>query len=157
MGFSDMTPQNLSLITTFLLVFAAAIGGGTIARVFKQPTILGYIAAGVLIGNLAYGVIDHATIAMIAEAGVTLLLFTLGVEFSFLRLKKVLRSVLIPAILQILITVGVFFVLSLGLGIAILPALFMASAFSLSSTAVVVKILSERGELETIPGEIATG
>ena len=152
-----MTPQNLSLITTFLLVFAAAIGGGTIARVFKQPTILGYIAAGVLIGNLAYGVIDHATIAMIAEAGVTLLLFTLGVEFSFLRLKKVLRSVLIPAILQILITVGVFFVLSLGLGIAILPALFMASAFSLSSTAVVVKILSERGELETMPGIVATG
>lgn len=152
-----MTPQNLSLITTFLLVFAAAIGGGTLARVFRQPTILGYIAAGVLIGNLAYGVIDHAILRIIAEAGVTLLLFTLGVEFSFLRLKKVLRIVLVPAVLQILLTVGIFLALSSGLGIPVLPGLFMASAFSLSSTAVVVKILSERGELETLPGEVATG
>lgn len=152
-----MTPHNFSLITTFLLVFAAAIGGGTLARVFKQPTILGYIAAGVFIGNLAYGLIDHATLRIIAEAGVTLLLFTLGVEFSFLRLKKVLRSVLVPAVLQILMTMGVFLGLSLGLGIAILPSLFMAAAFSLSSTAVVVKILSERGELETMPGIVATG
>ncbi|MDP1722467.1 MAG: cation:proton antiporter [Candidatus Gottesmanbacteria bacterium] len=152
-----MQPHSVSLITTFLLVFAAAIGGGTLARVFKQPTILGYIAAGVFIGNLAYGVIDHATLRIIAEAGVTLLLFTLGVEFSFLRLKKVFRSIFVPAVLQILMTIGVFLGLSLGLGIALLPSLFMAAAFSLSSTAVVVKILSERGELETMPGEVATG
>lgn len=152
-----MFPHNFSLITTFLLVFAAAIGGGTLARVFKQPTILGYIAAGVLIGNVAFGVIDHAMLRLIAEAGVTLLLFTLGVEFSFLRLKNVLRSILVPAVIQIFITLGAFMGLSIGLGIALLPSLFMAAAFSLSSTAVVVKILSERGELETMPGEVATG
>ncbi|MEK9143237.1 MAG: cation:proton antiporter [Patescibacteria group bacterium] len=152
-----MFPHNFSLITTFLLVFAAAIGGGTLARVFKQPTILGYIAAGVLIGNAAFGIIDHAMLRLIAEAGVTLLLFTLGVEFSFLRLKKVLRSILVPAVIQILITLGAFLGLSIGLGIALLPSLFMAAVFSLSSTAVVVKILSERGELETMPGEVATG
>src|SRR3989344_7921641 len=92
------------LITTFLLVFAAAIGGGTIARIAKLPTILGYIAAGVLIGNIAFGIIDHTTLRLIAEAGVTLLLFTLGVEFSFLRLKKVLRSIFFPAVLQILVS-----------------------------------------------------
>ena len=109
-----MTPHNLSLITTFLLVFATAIGGGTIARVLKQPTILGYIAAGVLIGNLASGIIDHVTLQGIAEIGVTLLLFTLGVEFSFFRLRKVLRSVLFPAILQVLVSFIVFLVLLLS-------------------------------------------
>lgn len=149
--------QNLSLITTFLLVFAAAIGGGTLARALRQPTILGYIAAGVLMGNAAFGIIDHATLRLIAEAGVTLLLFTLGVEFSFLRLKKVLHTVLIPAIVQILISIGVFLSLAMVLGIDPIPALFIACAFSLSSTAVVVKILSERSELETQPGEVATG
>lgn len=152
-----MFPHNLSLITTFLLVFAAAIGGGTLARVFKQPTILGYIAAGVLIGNIAFGIIDHTTLRLIAEVGVTLLLFTLGVEFSFLRLKKVLRSIFFPAVLQILVSLIGFLVLSVGLGIGLLPSLFIAAAFSLSSTAVVVKVLSERGELETVPGEVATG
>lgn len=152
-----MQPHNLSLITTFLLVFAAAIGGGTIAKVVRQPTILGYIAAGVLIGNVAFDIIDHQTLRLIAEAGVTLLLFTLGVEFSFLRLKRVLRSVLFPAITQIILSLTIFLILSMGLGMTILPSLFMAAAFSLSSTAVVVKILSERGELETVPGEVATG
>jgi len=145
------------LITTFLLVFAAAIGGGTIARILKQPTILGYIAAGVLIGNIAFGIIDHTTLRLIAEVGVTLLLFTLGVEFSFLRLKKVLRSIFFPAVLQILVSLIGLLVLSVGLGIGFLPSLFIAAAFSLSSTAVVVKVLSERGELETVPGEVATG
>lgn len=145
------------LVTTFLLVFAAAIGGGTIARVFKQPTILGYIAAGVLMGNIAFGIIDHTTLRLIAEVGVTLLLFTLGVEFSFLRLKKVLRSIFFPAMLQILVSFIALLVLSVGLGIGLLPSLFIAAAFSLSSTAVVVKVLSERGELETVPGEVSTG
>ncbi len=152
-----MFAQNVSLITTFLLVFAAAIGGGTLARILKQPTIVGYIAAGVLIGNLAFGIIDHETLRLIAQAGVTLLLFTLGVEFSFLRLKKVLRSVLVPAIIQIAISIVAFLLLSIGLGVGPLPSLFLAAAFSLSSTAVVVKVLSERGELETVPGEVATG
>ncbi len=152
-----MFPYNFSLITTFLLVFAAAIGGGTLARVFRQPTILGYIAAGVLIGNIAFGIIDHTTLRIIAEVGVTLLLFTLGVEFSFLRLKKVLRSIFFPAVLQILVSFIALLVVSVGLGIGLLPSLFIAAAFSLSSTAVVVKVLSERGELETVPGEVATG
>lgn len=147
----------MELVTTFLLVFAAAIGGGTIARVTRQATIVGYIAAGTLIGNIAYGIIDHGMLARIAEVGVTLLLFTLGVELSFLRLKRVIRSVLVPAVLQIITSIFVFFLLAMGLGMGTVPALFLAAAFSLSSTAVVVKILSERGELETVPGETATG
>lgn len=147
----------MELVTTFLLVFAAAIGGGTIARIAKLPTILGYIAAGVLVGNIAFGIIDHTTLRLIAEVGVTLLLFTLGVEFSFLRLKKVLRSIFFPAVLQILVSFIALLVVSVGLGIGLLPSLFIAAAFSLSSTAVVVKVLSERGELETVPGEVATG
>jgi CPA2 family monovalent cation:H+ antiporter-2 len=152
-----MTPHNFSLVTTFLLLFAAAIGGGTIARVTKQSAIVGYIAAGILIGNMARGVIDHGVLGSIAQVGVTLLLFTLGVEFSFLRLKCIIRSVLVPAILQIGVSILVFFLFAAGLGLGAVPAIFIAAAFSLSSTAVVVKILSERGELETVPGETATG
>lgn len=147
----------MQLVTTFLLVFAAAIGGGTIARTVRQPTIVGFIAAGVLIGTVASGIIDHAILALIAQAGVTLLLFTLGVEFSFLRLKTVLRSVLFPAVLQITLTGIAFFLLSLGLGMGARQALFFGAALALSSTAVVVKVLSERGELETVPGKVATG
>lgn len=152
-----MQPDNLSLITTVLLIFAAAIGGGVIARQLKLPTIVGYIAMGVLVGNLSAGSIDHSFLELIAQTGVTLLLFTLGVEFSFLRLQKVLKTILVPAILQIILCIIVFLFLLLGMGLGLLPALFIAAAVSLSSTAVVVKVLSERGELETQPGEVATG
>lgn len=152
-----MNPHTVSLLTTFLLVFAAAIGGGTIARVFGQPTIVGYIGAGAVAGAVSAGSVDKGTLALISEAGVTLLLFTLGIEFSFLRLQKVIRSVLLPAVLQLALCIAAFFALAIGLGIGPVASAFLASAFSLSSTAVVVKVLSERGELDTVPGETATG
>ncbi len=152
-----MVPNNFSLISTVFLLFAAAIGGGVIARKLKLPTIVGYIAMGVIVGNLNPGPIDRVFLELVAQIGVTLLLFTLGVEFSFLRLQKVLRTILIPAILQIILCLFVFFLLLFGMGLGFLPALFIAAAASLSSTAVVVKVLSERGELETQPGEVATG
>ena len=78
----------MTLFTTLLLVFLSAIIGGLIAKKLRQPAIIGYIAVGVLIGNVFSKVIDKALISQIAEVGVTLLLFTLGVEFSFERLKK---------------------------------------------------------------------
>ncbi len=147
----------MTLFTTLLLVFLSAIIGGLIAKKLRQPAIIGYIAVGVLIGNVFSKVIDKALISQIAEVGVTLLLFTLGVEFSFERLKKILKTVSWAATLQILISFFLFLPLFSWFGYAFLPALFIAIACALSSTAVVVRMLTERGEKETIPGEVMIG
>jgi len=147
----------MSLFTTLLLVCLSAIIGGLIAKAFRQPLILGYIAVGVAIGNVFGQFVDRTLIDHIAEGGVTLLLFTLGIEFSFQRLRSVLRTVSWAAVLQMLISFAVFMTVFLWMGYAFLPALYIALASSLSSTAVVIRILSERGELETIPGEVLTG
>ncbi|KKR78614.1 MAG: hypothetical protein UU25_C0036G0007 [Microgenomates group bacterium GW2011_GWB1_40_9] len=147
----------MTLFTTLLLVFLSAIVGGLIARKLRQPAIIGYIAVGVLVGNIFSRSVDKTLIGEIAEVGVTLLLFTLGVEFSFERLKKILKTVSWAAALQILISFFIFLPLFSWFGYAFLPALFIAIASSLSSTAVVVRMLSERGEKETIPGEVMTG
>ncbi len=152
-----MDIHSLSLISTLLLVFSAAIFGGTIARLLKQPMLLGYIAAGILFGNLFPHIVNQTFLKGIADSGVTLLLFTLGVEFSFHRLKRLLKTVGWAAILQILLCIFLFLLSTMFLGLAFLPALVIAIAGSLSSTAVVVKVLSERGELDTIPGEVMTG
>lgn len=149
--------HSFSLITTFLLLLAAALGGGAIAIRLKLPSIVGYIAGGVVVGNVLSSGFDHQLIAWISEAGVTLLLFTLGVEFSFHRLKRILHAISWPAIGQILITMFFVIVALIALKISFVPALFLASAAALSSTAIVVKVLSERGELDSIPGELATG
>lgn len=147
----------MTLFTTLLLVFLSAIIGGLVAKKLRQPAIIGYIAVGVLVGNVFSKSIDKTLIDQIAESGVTLLLFTLGVEFSFERLKKVMKTVSWAATLQILISFFLFFPFFLWCGYAFLPSLFIALAATLSSTAVVVRMLTERGEKETIPGEVMTG
>lgn len=147
----------MSLFTTLFLVFIAAIIGGLLAKKLRQPMILGYIVVGVFVGNVFPKLIDSSLIGTIAESGVTLLLFTLGVEFSFHRLRKIMKVVTWAAVLQILLSFCIFLPVFLSFGYAFLPTLFIAIAASLSSTAVVVRMLSERGELETIPGEILTG
>ena len=151
-----MDLQNLSLIGTFLLVITASVGGGLVARYLKLPLVLGYIFGGILIGNLFPHAIDSSLISLIADVGVTLLLFTIGIEFSFHRLEKVLAGIVKPATIQIAGTIGLFFIINTFFGFAVLPSLFIAVAVALSSTAVIIKYLTERGERETVPGEHVT-
>jgi CPA2 family monovalent cation:H+ antiporter-2 len=152
-----MDAHSLSLISTLLLVFSSAIIGGAVAKMLKQPTLLGYIAAGILFGNVFPRVTDAAFLKGIGDVGVTLLLFTLGVEFSFRRLKKLMGTLPWAAIAQIVLCIFLFLLFTMFLGFPFLAALVIAIAGSLSSTAVIVKVLSERGELDTVPGEVMTG
>ena len=104
-----MDTHSLSLISTLLLVFSAAIFGGATAKLVKQPLLLGYIAAGVLFGNVFPAITDQSFLKIIAETGVTLLLFTLGVEFSFHRLKRLMSTIGWAAVFQILLCIFVAF------------------------------------------------
>lgn len=149
--------NSLGLISTFLLLLSAALGGGAIAMRLGMPSIVGYIAAGVLVGNIFSAVVDHSFVALIAQSGVILLLFTLGVEFSFHKLRRILHVVAWPTIAQILMTFTLILLLLISIRIPFIPSLYIAAAVSLSSTAIVVKLLSQRGELDTVPGEMATG
>ncbi len=147
--------HSFSLITTLVFVFGAAMVGGMLAKRLKLPTIVGYIAAGIVFGNVGNPWTDHAFLSLIADVGVTLLLFTIGVEFSFQRLRGVLGTVAWAAILQVILIAIVFLFTFVGFGVPFVAALFIAAATSLSSTALVVKVLSERGELDTVSGTVA--
>ncbi len=149
--------HSIALIETLFLVFLSAIVGGIIAKKLHQPPLIGYVALGVLFGNLFASSTNSSFLQQIADAGVTLLLFTIGLEFSFHRLRKVLGTLVWAVTTQILVTILACYFLFLWLGFDPLPSLYIAVACSLSSTAIVVKILSERGELETVPGELSTG
>lgn len=153
---SEVDPHSIIAITTLFLIFGSAIVGGLIAKRLRLPALIGYIASGVVFGNVLTAGIDEVLLVRIADAGVTLLLFTLGVEFSFHRLKNAIGSIAWAAVAQILVSLLLFVLLFLWLGFGFLPALYIAVAASLSSTAIVVKVLSERGELESVPGELST-
>jgi CPA2 family monovalent cation:H+ antiporter-2 len=138
-------------------VFVAAIVGGVLASKLRMPAVIGYIAAGVCLGNIAVRHLDIHFIETIGEVGVTLLLFTLGLEFSFHRLRKILPPLVAPALLQVVVTALVILPSLLLIGLPYYASVLIAIAGALSSTAVVIRVLTERGELESVPGEVLTG
>ncbi len=145
------------MVSTLFLVFLAAFVGGVGAQLLRLPSVVGYIASGVIFGNIFTGGLDRPFLQTTATVGVTLLMFTLGVEFSFHRLGKVLSHVWPLVLLQILFCFLVLFGLTQLLRLDWITGVYLAFATSLSSTAIAIKILSEKGELATVPGELSTG
>lgn len=149
-AYSDLT--GLAVV-----VLAAAICGVIMTRI-RQPAIVGYIFAGVLLGPSALGVVqDRGQIGALAELGVLLLLFLIGMELSLRGFKGVWRTAITATVLQIAASVGVALALSLlfdwPLGVAILLGFVIA----LSSTAVVIKMLEEMNILRTPVAQITIG
>lgn len=149
---------DLTLARDLVLVLAIALFGGSIARKLKLPLLTGYILGGFLAGVLLGRFVTFGPeLATVGEIGVAFLLFTLGIEFSFSRLTRVSRVAFWGGLLQILATI-IFGLLIFPLfGFNFYSSLFLASVFSLSSTAIVVRILTERGEIDSLHGEIMVG
>lgn len=149
---------DISLARDLLFVFLAALTGGVLAKVFRLPLIVGYLVSGIFAGTVITRFFPVAqTVQSIAELGVALLLFTLGLEFSTTKLKELGEVVILCSFIQILLSILLGLVFFPLLGFDFYSSLFFGSVFSLSSTAVVLSVLAERGEVETLHGEIAAG
>lgn len=147
------------LLLDLAIAFGAALGGGLIARLLKQPAILGYIVAGVVISPDALGLVQNINdIRTIATIGVVLLLFTLGVESSFHELKRIRNVAIIGGTVQIVVITGLG-ALAVGflLGQGLREAIVLGFLISLSSTKVVIGMLVERGEANSVHGRVMIG
>jgi len=145
----------LTDIITILILSAVVI---YLCGQIKLPVIVGFLLTGVLVGPGGFRLIaEPATVNVIAEMGVVLLLFTVGLEVSLLELLRLRRMVFLCGSLQVLVTVLVFFLLAWAGGWSPREALVAGFLVSLSSTAVVIKILQERAELDTPHGNIIMG
>jgi CPA2 family monovalent cation:H+ antiporter-2 len=141
------------------IIVVAGLIGGIIAQQLKQPLILGYILAGVLVGPYT-GVVpitEVHNIELLAEIGVALLLFALGLEFSLKELKPVRNIALIGTPIQILLTMACGFAIGRFLGLGLLPSLWLGALFSLSSTMVTLKTLMSQGRLGTLSSRVMIG
>ncbi len=153
-------PEDFRLIVDLVTVLAAAAMGGLLAAMLRQPVLLGYLIAGVIIGPTGLGLIKELVqVETLAQFGVAFLLFALGVEFSFAELRKVQAISLGGGALQIALTILVTALVSLGVGWVTSPAqgVFLGAILSLSSTAVVLRCLMERNETETTHGQVMLG
>ncbi|WP_292370245.1 cation:proton antiporter [Methanoregula sp. UBA64] len=126
---------------------------------FKIPSIVCFLVIGMLAGPYALSIVsDQSTIETIGEIGVILLLFTIGLEFSFERLLKAWRVVVIGGAFQVCTTILVAaLILHFLNGVRFTESIFFGFLVSLSSTAIVMKILQDRGEVETVPGRTLLG
>ncbi|MGB8700977.1 MAG: cation:proton antiporter [Thermosynechococcaceae cyanobacterium] len=151
---------NLFLIVDMVTVLGAAAVGGYAASRLGQPVLLGYLLAGLAVGPSGFKFIHSADeIEVLAKMGVALLLFALGVEFSLGDLLKVRRIALGGGPLQIALTMVLAGGAAYGLGaVNSWPAaVFLGATLSLSSTALVLKSLIERNEVQTAHGQAMLG
>ncbi len=138
-------------------VLAAALLGGATSILFRLPLLTGYIISGVIFAALSGVLHAGGSVFALAQLGIIFLLFTVGIELSFTQLTRVFRVAVAGGIIQILTTVVAGLVILPSFGLSHAASLILAFGFSLSSTAVVVKLLQERAELDTLHGEILTG
>jgi CPA2 family monovalent cation:H+ antiporter-2 len=144
----------------FTLIVLAGLGGAVVARVLGLPLLVGYVAAGVVVGPHTAGptIANFEDIELLAEIGVALLLFALGLELSFRDLHAVRRIALIGGPIQIVLTAAVgALVTRAATGMALTDALWFGAMLSLSSTMVVLKTLATTGTTSTLASRVMIG
>jgi len=149
----------MGLTADIAIIIVAALMGGLIAQLLKQPLILGYILAGVVVGPYTGGitVTDIHNIELLAEIGVALLLFALGLEFSFKELQPVRKVALIGTPIQMILTIAYGFAIGKLLGFGEIASLWIGALISLSSTMVILKSMMNRGLMGTLSSRVMIG
>ena len=146
------------VFTDIALLSALSVGIAYVCYRMRLVPIAGFLIAGVIIGPNALGVVsDLALVNTLAEIGVILLLFTIGIEFSLEQLARIRKLVLGGGALQVGLTITVVTGICVALGVDVRPALFTGSLVALSSTAIVLGLLADRNETDTLRGQSALG
>jgi CPA2 family monovalent cation:H+ antiporter-2 len=148
--------HGLAILGELAVVLGAAASVTFVLRRLKLPVLVGYLVAGALIGPGALHLVpDASAVRTLADVGVVLLLFSIGVELSLSRLMALGVSFVIGGALQVGVTTAAAAGIAMALGLAPGPALVVGFVVSLSSTALVLRALSDAGELETRHGRLA--
>jgi len=150
------------MIENILAEIAIIVGVGIllsgIARLLKQPLIIGYIATGVLLGPSLLNVVKTSdAIASFAQLGIVVLLFTVGLSLSPKVFRQVGKASLITGAGQIILTTLLGFAISNSLGYSMIVSVYIAAALTFSSTIIVMKTLSDKGDGEALYGRISIG
>ncbi len=147
-----------AFFTDILIVFAVALIVGMVFNLIKVPPLVAFILTGAIVGPYGFSLIDgQDQVANLAELGIILLLFTIGLEFSFKDLWKIRVIAIAGGALQVGLSFAFFCGLAIFMGFAANEAILMGFLLSLSSTAIVLKILHQKGEMDSPHGSIALG
>jgi len=140
-----------------LLLILSAVAGGVAVRL-RQPVLIAYIAVGVLAGPAAFGLVTaHDQIDLLAQVGVSVLLFVVGLKLDLHHVRHIGPVALATGLGQLGFTILFGFILILAMGRNPMEAIYVAVALTFSSTIIIVKLLSDKRELDSLHGRIAVG
>ena len=140
-----------------LLLLIAALVGALFVRL-RQPVLIAYIAVGIAMGPAGFGVVQaHDQIDLLAQIGVAVLLFVVGLKLDLYHVRHIGPVALATGLGQLAFTIAFGFLLVLALGKSTMEAVYIAVALTFSSTIIIVKLLSDKRELDSLHGRIAVG
>lgn len=140
-----------------LILVLAAVGGG-LAKLLRQPVLVAYIIVGILAGPAALGLVsDGESIEVFAKIGIAILLFLVGLKLDIHSIKMTGTVALLAGVGQVVLTAALSFGISMALGFGAVPSIYIAVALTFSSTIIVIKLFSDKRELDQLHGRIAVG
>ena len=150
--------MEIPLLNDIVVIFGLAIAVLFICHRLRVPTVVGFLLTGILVGPYGFGLVKAVhEVEIFAEIGIVLLLFTIGIEFSLERLLQIRKSVLMGGSLQVLLTFLATLFIARQFGQAFGEAIFIGFLVALSSTAIVLKLLQERAEVDSSHGRTTLG
>src|SRR6185436_11270103 len=157
-GPSETMTHDLHLLEEILILLVTSLPIAFLCKRLKLPVIVGFIITGVVIGPYGLGLIkDSTAVELLAEIGVVLLLFTVGLELSLRRVLELKRLVLLGGGLQVLLTTALVTGVAYWLGRPVNQAIFFGFLLALSSTAIVLKSYVDRAEIDSPHGRAGVG
>lgn len=152
--------EEISLIQDFAVIMVVAGAVTLLFRKLRQPPVLGYLIAGVLVGpyTLPFSpVTDTYTISLLADLGLVLLLFSLGLEFSWHKIRQIGLSVLLIGGIEIITMISLGYGLGRLMGWTVIDSIFLGAALHISSSAIIVKIFRDTGILNRNASKLVVG
>lgn len=156
----ESTPEHFALLRDFAIVMAVGGGAVVLFRLVRQPPILGYLLGGLLIGPYTFAsppVENLGLITALADLGLIILLFALGLDLGWKRLRSVGLRVLVIGALEITLMMSLGYEIGTLLGWTGTESIFLGAALSISSTAILYKMLKDTGQLHHVHGRIIVG
>jgi Kef-type K+ transport system membrane component KefB len=148
----------MSHFVEFSILIALAAGVAIIMRLIKQPLIIGYIITGLLVGTFFADIVGSGeTLSLFSEIGIAILLFLVGLHLHPKNIKEFGSVSLITGIGQVVITSAVGFFISIWLGLEMIPALYVGVGLAFSSTIIILKLVSDKGDIDSLYGRISIG
>ncbi len=149
--------DNIFLQISVLLGITVSIA--FIMRLLRQPLLISYLIAGIVAGPMFLNLLQHGgqTFDTLAEFGIVLLLFVVGLSLNFDHIKRIGKVAVITAFSQVIFTTGIGFLILMGLGFASSSAIFLAIALTFSSTIIIVKLLADKKDTESVYGRYTIG